>query len=120
MYCAFMQAYCVQRCNVCCVLPVQVDMSLGAVTPLRAVRQLVPWHRQYKVLLARALKEQIRWVGWEDREWVQGRAWSQELSCSFKKRSQELSCDLFLKEQGHLAGQLGAPSGVAWECWWHC
>lgn len=35
-------------------------MSLGAATPLRAVRQLVPWHRQYKVLLARALKEQFR------------------------------------------------------------
>jgi hypothetical protein len=40
---------------------VQVDMSLGAATPLRAVRQLVPWHRQFRVLLARAFKEQIRW-----------------------------------------------------------
>jgi hypothetical protein len=38
----------------------QVDMSLGAANPLRAVRQLVPWHRQYKVLLARAIKEQFR------------------------------------------------------------
>lgn len=51
-------------CVACCLrMCVQVDMSLGAATPLRAVRQLVPWHRQYKVLLARALKEQIRWGG---------------------------------------------------------
>jgi hypothetical protein len=38
-------------------------MSLGAATPLRTVRQLVPWHRQFRVLLARALKEQLRKKG---------------------------------------------------------
>jgi len=47
-------------CCRCVDVGCQVDMSLGASTPLRAVRQLVPWHRQYKVLLARAFKEQIR------------------------------------------------------------
>jgi hypothetical protein len=37
-----------------------VDLAAGAATPLRAVRQLVPWHRQFRVLLARAFKEQLR------------------------------------------------------------
>jgi hypothetical protein len=41
----------------------QVDMSAGADRPLLEVRQLVPWRRQYKVLLSRALKEQYRKTG---------------------------------------------------------
>jgi hypothetical protein len=37
-----------------------VDLDSGAAAPLVAVRQLVPWHKQFKVLLSRACKEQIR------------------------------------------------------------
>lgn len=45
------------------MLPAQVDLAAGAATPLRAVRKLVPWHRQFRVLLARAFKEQARKKG---------------------------------------------------------
>lgn len=76
-------------CGACCLrMCVQVDMSLGAATPLRAVRQLVPWHRQFKVLLARALKEQIRWGGMTGS------------GCRAVPWTQGIPCDLLLEEQG--------------------
>jgi hypothetical protein len=43
--------------------PYQVDISAGADRPLLQVRQVVPWRRQFAVLLARTLREQSRRTG---------------------------------------------------------
>jgi hypothetical protein len=52
---------CLPACPpVCLPICAQVDLSLGVDRPPPPLRTLVPWHKQYRVLLSRTLKEMLR------------------------------------------------------------